>query len=153
MSSAEQILLEAAKLPPNDAAFWLWINKDQLDRETQTPPPAARKADLNDPGVFAKIVKTAIAHVLWEQENASDGPTFDRMKTAHPEASDRELKRSIKAAIKLYQDCCRYCSNQSQSPNIFGVATAAIESAKRENPGFSEDTYRRAQFEMLQAMR
>ncbi len=73
------------------------------------------------------------------------------MKMAHPEASDSELKNSVRAAVKLHQDCNRHFSHRNQ--NYIDDVTAAIESAKRKNPGFSEESYRRAWHELAKAMR
>jgi len=152
MAEAEQVLLEAAKLPLNDGAFWLWINKRQFDRITQASS-APTGHDLNDPGVFAKVVRDAMTTVLLEQENAPDGPTFDRMKLTHPAASDKELKEAVRAAIKLYVDCGRHGSYHSQNRNLIDAVNTAIESAKRENPGFSEETYKRAWHDLAWHMR
>ena len=77
--------------------------------------------------------------------------TFDRLKEAHPEASDEDLKRAMKAAVKLNQDCVRHFSYSSR--NYHDDVTRGVDLAKIENPDFQERTYKSAWNSLAWSMR
>ena len=99
MSEIDRAIDDASKLPLFDAAYALWRMKEQLDRvdpqQEATPP---RPIDLKDERALGKAVRAAIANVLHERNTAHEGPTFGRLKRAHPEAKDEDLKRAIREA-------------------------------------------------------
>ena len=147
MDLTDKIYADASRLPLKDAAFTLWIHRLQLDR-SESPPRAKRASslDLSVPEVFARTARDAIATVRHQYATAHDGPTFHRLKKAHPEANDGELKEAIKAAVKLDQDCTRFYGNVRDERQ-------AVDLAKAENPDFQEETYSAAYFELCRAMR
>jgi sugar phosphate isomerase/epimerase len=152
MSDIDQIIEGASRLPLNDAAYELWMRKWQLDRlEPTYRPTQPQGVDLKNPKLFQRVVRNAFAKVLHEREIAPDGPTFDRLKRAHPEASDDDLRRAIKAAVKFDTDCVKNFSYSS--PNYFDDVTRAVDLAKSENPGFQDRTYEFAQMKLAEAMR
>jgi hypothetical protein len=142
----------AAQLPLKDAAYFLWMQKYQLDREDlPSPLPAAQPQNLADPEMFRRTVLTAIANVHKERTTAHNGSTFGRLKTAHPEVGDQDLQNAIKAAVKLDVDCTRHFSYSESG--LWGDAHRAIEFARKENPDFLESTYEAAKWHMCWAMR
>jgi hypothetical protein len=76
---------------------------------------------------------------------------FGRLKRAHPKAKDEDLKWAIKAAVKLDGDCTRFFS--SKGPRYLDDVTQAVDLAKKENPGFQEQTYELASFDLARTMR
>jgi hypothetical protein len=53
-----------------------------------------------------------MARIKYEHDHAEDGRTFDRLKRAHPEATDADAKQAIIAAVKFDDDCFKYFSNE-----------------------------------------
>ena len=152
MSEIDRAIDGASKLPLFDAAYALWRMKGQLDRvdpeqEAIHPQPV----DLKDEQALGRVVRAAIVNVLHERNTAHEGPTFDRLKRAHPGVKDEDLQRAIKAAVKFEGDCTRFFS--SQSPNYLDDVSRAVEQAKRENPGFQERTYEEASWDLARMMR
>ena len=43
-----------------------------------------------------------------DHDFAHEGPTFDRLKRAQPNASDADIRDAIKAAVKMMDDCEKY---------------------------------------------
>ncbi len=151
-SDVDSIIHTASGLPLADAAFELWMQRRRLDRlEGKLPAPAARKANVADPAELAVTVRQAFMNVLREQETAPDGPTFERLKRAQPQASDAELKQAIQAAVKLERDCVRHFSYQSD--DLYENVTRAVELAKPDNPAFQERTYKLARDKLALSMR
>jgi hypothetical protein len=85
-------------------------------------------------------VEDAIRAARDEGGHAHDGPTFHRLKSAHPEASDKSLQEAIKAAVKLEADCTRYISNNS--PDYVDNIKESVRLARIDNPEFSDATYK-----------
>ena len=150
MSEINDAIKAAAELPLYDAAYYLWIRKRELDRR-QFPPAKPKPANLNDPDVFGRHVRNVLADLHRERATAHDGPTFDRLKQAHPEASDEDVKVAIKAAVKLDTDCVKYFSysNEGYSSDL----NRAMDLATKANPGFQQKTYDHAGFQLATAMR
>ena len=115
MSKVNQIIEGTSGIPLNDAAYAHWRQR--------------RNLGLLEFGPVER----------WH-ETAHDGPTFDSLKKAYPDARDEDLKQAIKAAVKLERDCTKNFSYQSW--NYFDDVTRAVDQAKIENPDFREDTYR-----------
>jgi hypothetical protein len=147
----EQLIPEASQLPLKDAAFLLWRHKFELDREEFPRPPPDPTIDPTDPAVFAPMVRSIMATLLRERQTAHDGPTFGRMKKAHPEAGDAEIKQAITAAVKFDTDCTSFFSYRSA--DYSDDLTRAIEQAKARNPGFLQSTYKAARLALAVAMR
>jgi hypothetical protein len=152
MATLSQAIEAAAKLPLNDAAYSLWMQKWQLDcEERPSPQGAEQRQDLADPEIFGRAVRDAIANVRKEQESAHNGATFLRLKVAHPGATAQALQNAIKSAVKLDADCTRHFSYSDSG--LWQDAQRAIELAREENPNFLDSTYKSAVLYMCQAMR
>jgi hypothetical protein len=143
----EKLIPEASQLPLKDAAFLLWRHKFELDREEFPAPPRDPGIDPTDPAIFAKVM----AAIVRERQTAQDGPTFGRMKKAHPEAGDAEIRQAITAAVKFDTDCT---SNFTyRSTDYWDDVTRAIDRARAMNPGFLQSTYEAARYALAFAMR
>jgi hypothetical protein len=113
-------------------------------------------ADLQNPEKFKVAVHDAITTVRFERDNAQDGPTFTRLKRAHPNADDQDIKGAIVAAVKLRKDCTRYFSHEDPRPgrpSWRDCIKSAIARAKAENPGFLDASYKSAEHDLEFAMR
>jgi hypothetical protein len=152
MSETDRAINDASKLPLFDAAYTLWRMKGQLDRvDPQQEATHPQPVDLKDERALGRVVRAAITNVLHEHNTAYEGPTFERLKRAHPGVNDEDLQRAIKAAVKLEGDCARFFS--SRSSNYFDDVSRAAEQAKKENPGFQERTYEEASWDLARMMR
>jgi hypothetical protein len=152
MSELDRAIDDASKLPLFDAAYALWRMKGQLDRvDPQQEATQPQPVDLKDERALGRVVRAAIANVLHERNTAHEGPTFGRLRRAHPEAKDEDLTRAIKAAVKLDGDCTRFFSYKE--PSYLDDVRRAIELAKKENPGFQEQTYESASYHLAVMMR
>jgi hypothetical protein len=69
-----------------------------------------------------------------DYNNAHRGPTFDKLKRAHPSTFDHELQQAIKLAVKFDRDCMRYFSYSANG----GID---VDLARKENPDFLDSTY------------
>jgi hypothetical protein len=152
MSEIDRAIGDASKLQLFDAAYALWQMKGLLDRvDPQQQSTRPQPIDLKDERALGRVVRSAIANVLHERNTAHEGPTFDRLKRAHPAATDEDLQRAIKAAVKLDGDCTRFFSDKG--PDYLDDVRRAIELAKKENPGFQEQTYKSAFHHLAVMMR
>jgi hypothetical protein len=152
MSEIDRAIDDASKLPLFDAAYALWRVKGQLDRaDPQQEATHPQPIDLKDKRALGRVVRSAIANVLRERDTAHEGPTFGRLKRAHPEAKDEDLEQAIKAAVKLEGDCTRFFS--SKGSRYIDDVTRAVDLAKQENPGFQEQTYEQASYDLAVMMR
>src|ERR1700693_3763454 len=96
LSHAERIIAEAAALPVRDAAYTLHRCGDMLDRfETDADAPYTDAAALE----AARARSIAMARARLDRANVHNGPTFARLKSAHPEAADEALQTAIKMAM------------------------------------------------------
>jgi hypothetical protein len=147
MDASDQVL--------KDAAFNLWINKYQLDAREPPSPFKTQRQALNR--LMTRIlgakwsVRRAMKRVKSGAERADSGPTFRRLKAQFPFVSETRLKDAIRAAVQLDQDCVKNFS-YSKNPYMHDVARA-VALARASNPGFSEETYRRAETRVAIQMR
>lgn len=134
---------DAARMPLLDAAYALWRARRQLDAQERAATPARprRRVRPGPSDAFKASVLEAFRAVHDERAHAHEGPTFQRLKRAHPEASDADLQDAVKAAVKLETDCSRYFSRTN--PDYYENIRDAIRLAQADNPGFSEITYQR----------
>jgi len=152
MSQLDDAIARAAQLPLLDAAYGLWKEKWTLDRVERPPRPAPQAgANLRDPDVIKRLVSQAFVQVSHERATAHEGPTFDRLKRAHPDAADDDLRTAIKAAVKLEGDCLRHFT--STGANYFQDVRHAVALARQDNPGFRQETYRQAEHDLAVTMR
>ena len=149
LADIARIMTEAEQRPLIDAAYHLYMKKSELDR-LETVKPAAPMA-RTDWQVIRQTVRQVFQQLAKERAEGYEEATFQRLKRAHPEASDSELAQALKAGIKLDVDCLRYYSDKS--PKHGENLDRAIELARKDNPGFQETTYHAAHWHLAWAMR
>jgi hypothetical protein len=137
---------QAAEMPLLDAAYALWRARCQLDpldiaESIAKPDPVGQPHNFDD---VRRLIPSVIQNLRAERAHGHEGPTFQRLKSVHPEATDAELQEAIKAAIKLEADCLRHYRDD---------VAEAVNLARAENPEFGEITYERLYLDMRQAMR
>jgi hypothetical protein len=133
-AEAERIIAEASALPVKDAAFFIWRQQSLLDKALLPPEELAS-------------ARAALATIRYDRERAQDGPEFDRLKLAHPQASDRELKEAVTAAATFDADCFKHFRNAARSwtaATFWGHVERAVARAAEDHPGYLETTYRDA---------
>src|SRR5260370_30431603 len=96
---------EAEALPLRDAAYTIWREKSTFERLEGRIWP---QRDFSTPEASKRSMQEIGAALKYEHDFAQDGPTFDRLKRAHPHAADTELKAAIVAAVKIDDDCFEY---------------------------------------------
>jgi len=83
------------------------------------------------------------AKVQYKRDHAQDGPTFDRLKRAHPRADDTETKLAIITAVRFDDACFKHFT--VDSTDYWKRMVRAVALAQRqENPGYLESTYEAA---------
>ena len=151
MSANDRDVEHAARLPLLDAAYYLWHRRLGLDHVEHPPPKPARSSNLKDPAALMKSVKAAFAKLQQDRAPDAEGSTFMRLKRAHPEVGRQALKSAIQRAIKLADDCSRFFAPDGED---FAANVAnAVDRAKKENPGFTEQTYELARWELARTMK
>lgn len=120
-------------------------------KQNGNPLPASRENVELKWEDWKIVAREARARLRYDFENATNDPTFDRLKIVHPEASDSAPKRAIGAAVKLDQECTRYFSYAS--PHCLDDIDRAMARARQVNPAFREETYRSAWHDLAHAMR
>jgi hypothetical protein len=143
-SLTEYIYEKAKKLPPRDAAFDFWRYKSSFDSEELPPRPVV---DTTTPEALQRFNESFEKRWRHEREFAHEGVTFDRMKRVYPHARATDLQDAIKAAVKLESDCSRYFDRNFT--DLEEAAAEAVAKARRENPGFLDDTYLSAENYLL----
>ena len=138
MFEVETIIAEAAKLPLNDAAFLLWRQRPRLDT---LEGPVITREEIR----IARALSPEEIHdkVQYKRDHAQDGPTFDRLKRAHPQADDTAIKRAIIAAVRFDDACFKYFTLDS-TDYWKRVVSAVALAQRKENPGYLESTYEAA---------
>jgi hypothetical protein len=133
-------------MPLLDAAYALWLARRQFDSQDRAqsiakPRSVAQPHSFDD---YRRLIQGVIRDLRAERANGHEGPTFQRLKGAHPEATDEEVREAIKAAIKLEADCLRHYRDD---------VAEAVNLARADNPGFGEITYERLYLNMRREMR
>jgi len=115
MSFLGETIESAAQLPLKDAAFLFWIRRHELDYEEK------HGSTWRDAGT------------------AREGSTFRRLRTAYPQAGDRDLENAPEAAAKFAWDCEQSIAwSGSVDPAL--TVVAAVDLARPDNPGFTDFT-------------
>jgi hypothetical protein len=135
-SAAEvaQIIGEAAPLPLLDAAYQLWRWRYRLD--TLEGRPTAEEIEINR----AMTPEQFSVQYRWERDHAQDGPAFNHLKRAHRRADDNAIKQAIITAVKFEGACFRYF--EQGDGEYWERCQYAVACARKDFPGFLEDTYR-----------
>ena len=138
--SVDDIIAEAARLPLPDAAYMLWREKSTFERlEGRRWEPR----DMSTPEAIEKSMREVSVQLKHEHDFAQDGPTFDRLKRAHPHVGDPELKAAIVAAVQFDDACFRYFS-YGHGEGYLDNVPRAVARAARDHPGYLETTHRDA---------
>jgi hypothetical protein len=142
MSITDLVWKDVKTLPLKDAALHLWRYKYEFD--VLEPRPASYwgpQAKEPDPKKQMEMIAAQIRH---ERDFAHEGPTFDRLKRAQPQARDEDIRDAIKAALKMWDDCEKYLDKNWT--DLGRAADSAVARARRENPGFLDATWRQAAY-------
>ena len=152
MSEIARIIEETSKLPLLDAAYLLWMRKSDMDILEKIATPVGNSPDdVSSEEAFRIVTGAAAAAVLAVQTTARGGSAFERLKLAHPEATDADMELAMRAAIKFDRDCSIYFSYKSE--DYLDDVGRAIEEAKRQNPLFLEKTYNAAWNRLANALK
>lgn len=87
---------------------------------------------------------------MHERTGAPDTKMFSRLRQAHPDASDPQIQQAIKAAMKFEADCFNAWRGLGQHNVLY---SRAVDDARKQNPGFTEETYKQAVFDLAVALR
>ena len=123
----------AAKLPLIDAALLLWLRRRELqlwDGRSSSPPLG---------GDAASQIRQATRALDFERANAANGPTFHRLRLAHPHTDERDLKDAIDRGVRLEADCAKHFRNSGAGLDV--DAKRAVDLARYDNPGFLDASY------------
>lgn len=138
-SMLKSVWADACRLPLQDAAFHLWRYKTYFD-ELEFGAP--KHIQMDDPAEQARHMERIMANIRHEHDFAHEGSTFPRLKRAQPNAKDEDIRAAIKAAVRMMDDCEKYFDRNYTD---FGRAIdGALAKAKRNNPGFLDDTWLQA---------
>jgi hypothetical protein len=137
--TVEDLIAEAAALPLRDAAYTIWRQKIAFERLEGRVWP---RRDLSTPEARERAMQESVARINHEHDFAQDGPSFDRLKRAHPQAADRELKQAIVEAVKFDDDCFKYFSYGAE--DFWEACIRAVGRAAQDHPPYLETTYRDA---------
>jgi hypothetical protein len=138
-AEVQKIIADAATRPLRDAAYLLFRQQDWLNRlEDEAEGPYRNQAALQ----AAREKSIARARVMLDRANTHNGPTFARLKQAHPACRDDELKAAIKAAVKFDDDC--FTGYPHERGDEWDKAVRAVASAARRNPGYLDNTLHEA---------
>jgi hypothetical protein len=147
--TVDQLLKEAAALPLRDAAYLPWRQKNTFERLEGRVWP---RRDTSTPEATEKSNKESHTRVKYEHDFAQDGPTFERLRRAHPRANDEELKDAIIAAVKFDDDCFKYFA-YGRAEDYWEMCVRAVEHAARKNPLYLKTTYRDARNHVAYCMK
>lgn len=130
------IIARAAPLPLLDAAYALWRRRYRLD--TLEGRPTAEEIRVNrtlTPEQFS-------AKYRRDRDHAHEGPAFGHVKRAHPRADDAAIRQAIITAVKFEDACFRHF--ESTTAEYWQRCVHAVALARKQYPGFREDTYQGA---------
>jgi hypothetical protein len=141
----EAIIAEAAPLPLQDAAYAVWRRRYRLDALEGRPTAEQVQA------FRAMSPPEQAASMRHDRDYAQDGPTFVHLKSAHPRASDDEIKRAIVAAVRFEDACFKYFAQAST--DYWERCVRAVALAAKESPGYLENTYQLARNDVAYYMK
>jgi hypothetical protein len=146
--TVDELLAEAAALPLRDAAYTVWRHKITFERFEGRVWP---RRDLSTPEAREIAIRESTARINHEHDFAQDGPTFDRLKRAHPDAAGSALKQAIVEAVKFDDDCFKYFSYGTE--DFWETCLRAVERAAQNHPPYLETTYRDARNRVAYCMK
>lgn len=139
-SAAEvaEIIAEAAPLPLLDAAYALWRRRYRLDSLEGRPTP--EEVEINR----AMTPEQFTIQYRWERDHAHEGPAFNHLKRAHRRADDDAIRQAIITTVKFEDACFRNFEAAGDDVEYWQRCLNAVARARKDFPGFHEDTYRAA---------
>jgi hypothetical protein len=141
----EAIIADAALLPLQDAAYAVWRRRYRLDAlEGRPTTEQVRAFRAMSPAEQA----TEMCH---GRDYAQDGPAFTHLKSAHPRASDDEIKRAIIAAVRFEDACFKYFGRDGA--DYWERCVHAVALAAKESPFYLESTYQLARNDVAYYMK
>ena len=126
------IIAEAALLPLLDAAYAVWRRRYRLDTLQGRPRAEQVRA------FRAMSPSEQAANMRHDRDYAQDGPAFTHLKSAHPRASDDEIKRAIIAAVRFEDACFKYFVQDGT--DYWERCVRAVALAAKQSPGYLEST-------------
>ena len=137
--TADDIIGEAANLPLGDAAYAIWRERQTFER---LEVKRWTLKDFRKPQAVKRGTQKGVAPARPQRDAVPDGPTFQRLKRAHPEATDAELKQALAAAVRFDDDCFRHFSDDGA--DFWENVVRAVARSAQEHPGYLATTYRDA---------
>jgi hypothetical protein len=145
IAEIETIIAEAALLPLQDAAYALWRRRFRLDTLEGRPTPEQVCA------FRAMSPPEQAARMRHDRDYAQDGPAFTHLKSAHPRASDDEIKQAIITAVRFEDACFKYFVQDST--DYWQRCVRAVALAAKESPHYLESTYQLARNDVTYYMK
>ena len=131
-----EIIAEGAPLPLAGSAYALWRRRYRLNTLEGRPTDEEVRA------FRAMSPQEQAAKMRHDREYAQDGPAFGHLKSAHPRASDAEIKQAIIAAVRFEDACIKYFVDDST--DYWERCVYAVAQAAKESPPYLESTYQQA---------
>ena len=135
-AEVKAIISEAAGLPLSDAAYSLWRQRFRLD--ALEGRPTAEEIRINR----TLTPEQMAVQYRWERDHAHEGPAFNQLKRAHPSADDAAIRQAIITAVKFEDASFR--NFEQGTGEYWQRCEHAVARARKDYPGFREDTYRQA---------
>jgi hypothetical protein len=147
MLTSEDLIAEAAAMPLADAAFALWIKRDMLNRLE-----GIDLVDVRHPKFAGMPARDAMAEVTKARDAAEAQLIFDRLKRAHPRATDAAARRAI-ASAQQFNDALFRCFTWRAGEEFIVCVQRAVSAARKRHPGYQETTYRDAENHVAYSMK
>jgi hypothetical protein len=141
----EAIIAEAALLPLQDAAYAVWRRRYRLDALEGRPTAEQVRA------FRAMSPPEQAARMRHDRDYAQNGPAFTQLKSAHPRASDDEIRRAIIAAVR-FEDA-RFKYFVQDGTDYWQRCVHAVALAANESPDYLESTYQLARNDVAYYMK
>lgn len=131
------IIADAARLPLLDAAYALWRRRYRLG--TLEGRPTVEEVRINR----ALTPEQMAAKYRRDRDRAHEGPAFGHLKRAHPGATDDAIRQAIVMTVKFEDACFKYFEEMTTA-EYWQRCQHAVVRARKDYPGFLEDTCRQA---------
>lgn len=144
---ALKLIAQAAALPLRDAAFALWRYRDAFIREAEAQAPE----DLSDRTLALAYGRLLADGMVQDRVAAPTSGNTLRLRQAHPDASERDVREAILAAV-AFTDAFNDCFS-APDDDLQRAAERAVARAARQHSGFSQSTLDDAANWLAQSMR
>lgn len=132
------IIADAAPLPLLDAAYALWRRRYRLD--TLEGRPTAEEVRINR----TLTPEQMAVKYRRDRDHAQAGPAFNQVKRAHPRADDAAIRQAIVTAVRFEDACFKHFEASPASAEYWQRCVLAVARARKDYPGFLEETYQQA---------